>query len=55
MVGRITDKWRLRLTNRSGFVKHAEVVVSGASLAEALRNIEGVLLTDLDIVGAEEI
>ena len=44
MVGRITDKWRLKLTSRSGFVKQVEVVVSGASLTEALRNIEGVLL-----------
>ena len=55
MVGRITDKWRLKLTARAGFVKHAEVVVSGADLGEALRHIEGVLLTDLDIVAAEEI
>ena len=55
MVGKITDKWRLRLKSQAGFVKHAEVVVSGANLTEALRNIEGVLLTDLDIVEAEEI
>ena len=55
MVGKITDKWRLRLTSRAGFVKHAEVVVSGANLEEALRRIEGVLLTDLDIVEAQEI
>ena len=55
MVGRITDKWRLKLTSRLGFVKQVEVVVSGANLTEALRNIEGVLLTDLDIIEAEEI
>ena len=55
MVGMITDKWRLRLKSQGGFVKHAEVVVSGANLGEALRHIEGVLLTDLDIVEAEEI
>ena len=55
MVGKITDKWQLRLTSRTGPVKHAEVVVSGASLEEALRGIEGVLLTDLNIVEAQEI
>ena len=55
MVGKITDKWRLRLTSRMDPVKHVEVVVSGANIGETLRGIEGVLLTDLDIVEAEEI